>query len=111
MMSPLFQQVKSLYLVGQRFDTHRTALAGYDMKEMAKVMVEFAPYLLAVYDCLFVEMPDGVAGIVTAINDHGIRVEFPLPQRGNWDWITPDDIEQFKLVWQPDYLDMMESKL
>lgn len=79
---------------GRQFEPAR--FVGYDMVKMARVLANFAPYLLNAYDSLFVDTAVG-PGIVTAVSDEGIRIEYPLVSRKNWEWLSVDEQAKFGL--------------
>jgi hypothetical protein len=74
---------------------------------MTKVLRVFAPYLLAVYDNLFLITRDG-PGIVTAFNDAGIRLEL-LPSLSGYDWIHVNQIREYKLQLLSPRIELLDA--
>ena len=103
----LFHQIKDQYHAGHDWHKHRIKWAGYNTVEMTKVLRVFAPYLLAVYDNLFLITRDG-PGIVTAVNDAGIRLEL-LPSLSGYDWIHVNQIREYKLQLLSPRIELLDA--
>lgn len=73
--SGTFRQAKSAYADGENWHQRKLMFGPCCVDKIAKTLGEFAPYLIAAYNCLFLETQFGAA-VVTCISDQGIRIEY-----------------------------------
>lgn len=97
-MNKTFSKIKELYFKENKFLNHlEIKISCCSPVEMAKVLTEFAPYLIQMYHCLFIETKEGKIGKCTCINDYGIKFEF---LDGGYEWIKPIEIVKWGILEQ-----------